>query len=206
VLARANFLLNAARDQWFELIAMDAEDHLIWLRGFMHALQLSANALIGLNNAPLTTRRFLLELEQKTKSLGVPKTFSGFIGLLGITEENLGEIHNWIKALSETLQKLKDHANFPAHLQTCRHAYYLNAIQALAESGAPTHAVWPLLKIWLEAKLAGDGLDQASPTWDNCLKTLHLSSDNCVSKQQALDAFLDTVEITSESWADQYGI
>ncbi len=206
ILARVNLLLNSAREQWFELIAMTPEDHLIWLHGFMNALQLSANALIGLNSAPLTTRRFLLEFDQRTKSLGVPKTFAAFTGLIGITQENLQESHNWIHALADELQKLTHQSNPPPHLKACRHAYYLNALQALAESGDPVYAVWPLLKIWLDVRLAAETPPQSSPTWEKCLGELHLSPEHCDSKQQALDAFLDTVEITIETWADEYGI
>ena len=41
--------------------------------------------------------------------------------------------------------------------------------------------------------------------WEACLETLNLTQESTTEKIEALDAFLDTVELLVETWATTYG-
>jgi hypothetical protein len=88
----------------------------------------------------------------------------------------------------------------------CRHSYYTSGIEALAKSDAPAQAIWPLLRTWLDVRLALDKPAPNTDTWNSLLSSLNLSEEHFEDKSEALDAYLDSVEIVIETWEDTYGI
>ncbi len=206
VLVRVSKLSGAAREGWFKLLNISTVDHLCWLDQYLKILSLAANAVIGLNSRPLTTRRFLMDLAARTETLGVPRIFAGFSGLLGLHAAPPEALPEWRSALEKDLDDLVARGTAPVHLSACRHAYYLNAIQSLAEGGQADGAIWPLLRIWLDAKMAGQGQMASGQPWQSLIDTLKLGPDEADTKADALDAYLDTVEIVIETWAEEFGI
>jgi hypothetical protein len=206
VLVRVNTLSGRAREGWFELMSLPAEAHLQWLDRYLEILTLAANAVVGLNSPPLTTRRFLMDFQEQTAVLGVPRIHAGLSGLLGIREECHESLPAWQDALKAGLEVLTAQGEAPAHLAECRHAYYLNAIQSLSESGHADDAIWPLLRIWLDVQLASQDEMASNSAWGNMIDVLGLGPDEAETKVEALDAFLDTIEIVIEAWAEEYGI
>jgi hypothetical protein len=206
VLARVNRLLDTAREGWFTLMQTPSQTHLEWLLRYLEILALAANAVSGLIGPPLTTRRFLMTFSERVNNLGVPKALAGFYGLLGHSKDQDVKLREWINAFEADLTYLTETAVPPAHLASCRHAYYLNGIRAIAESNSPEQAVWPLLKNWTDVNLVAKQPTSGKEIWDLCLETLQLSEDNIDQKTEALDAYLDNTEIIIEAWADTYGI
>jgi len=52
-------------------------------------------------------------------------------------------------------------------------------------------------------------LDEPSPNaqqWEICLVSLELTQDRAAEKCEALDAYLDSLDIVIESWENTYGI
>jgi hypothetical protein len=206
VLARVKILLSAARENWFSLTQTPPKKHLNWLHRYLETLEQAANAVSGLIGPPLTTRRFMMTFNDRLETLGVPKFLAGFQGLLGFSEVQAQNLTPWIEAFELDLVHITDKPDFPVHLAPCRQAYYLEAIQALAENNNGHQAVWPLLQTWLDIQLT---VPQPSPgveTWESCLETLSLTKKTSSEKNEALDSFLDTAEIIIETWADVYGI
>jgi hypothetical protein len=206
VLTRAAGFSGVAREGWFALAANSPRDSLTWLNQFLTVLSQGAQAVAALNGPPLTTRRFLLTLSEQTEILGVPQIYAGVAGLLGAATPDQTAIAAWREALEKDLSSLAETTLPPVHLASCRHAYYLNAILALAEGGYPAHAVWPLLRVWLDVRLALAAESSPDTVWEDCLAALNLHPEMHEKKTEALDAFLDTVEITLETWADAYGL
>ncbi len=205
VLARVNIFSSAARENWFSLVQTPSQTHQEWLHRYLEILALGANAVSGLIGPPLTTRRFLMTLADRLETLGVPKIIAGFHGLLGFSESHGDKLNDWITAFEQDLAYLCDTTDPPVHLTPCRHAYYLDGIRALAESEDPAQASWPLLRTWLDIHLAAPQPSPRLEIWDSCLSDLGLSEDNTSQKFDAVDAFLDNVEIVIESWAQAYG-
>jgi len=206
VLVRVRKFSTSARDQWFTLLQQPFNTQDAWLDRYLITLSLAANSISGLIGPPLTRRRFLLTFEERVEDLGVPKILAGFQGLLGFSDGHQEDLFNWINAFEEDLAFISEKSTPPVHLLPCRHSYYTSAIEALAKSNSPAKAIWPLMRTWLDIRLA---LNKPSPneeTWKACLSSLNLSEDQVDEKSEALDAFLDSVDIVLETWESTYGI
>lgn len=201
VLTRTRSLLDEARTQWFTLLQSPPSDHAHWVLGYLAILSLAANAANGLIAPPLTTRRFLIDFELGLTSLGVPKILAGFQGLLGSPDIGAEDLLAWSDGLESEFNRL-DPKHAPAHLSPCRHAYYLNAIRWLATSEFASATIWPLIKVWTDlCCLNGIG---ASDEWEGFLNRLQLAPDQLETKTEALDSYLDNIEVVLESWAEEY--
>jgi hypothetical protein len=205
VLARVNTLLRSGREIWRNLFEQVPENYLTWLDQFLNSLEFGVNALAGLIGPPLTTRRFMLTLEQRMEELGTPDVYTFLCGVLGCSEEIKIKYQTWVNAFEEDLAHLANTAVTPPHLATCRHSYYIRAIQALGSTENPNLFVWPLLRTWLDIHLA---LAQPAPKfeiWHDFIKTLGFSEAVSEGKIKALDALLDRIEVLIETWSDTYG-
>ncbi len=206
VLARVRKFSSAARDKWFSSFQMPFTTHDAWLDRYLEILSLSANSISSLIGPPLTCRRFLLSFEDRIKALGIPKILAGFYGLLGFSDNLQDSLFNWVDAFKEDLSYLSKKSPPPVHLLPCRHSYYTSGIETLAKGNSPGQAIWPLLRTWLDIHLA---LEKTSPNidlWEDCLSSLNLSEDHSEEKFEALDAYLDSVDIVIETWENTYGI
>jgi hypothetical protein len=206
VLARVNALMASARDDWFSLMQNDIGTLQNWLDRYLKILSLSANAVVGLIGPPLTRRRFLLDFRTRVKDLGTPKALIGLYSLLGFNEEKTAHLSVWINAFREDFQALGATRESSVHLSPCRQRYYSDAMQALADSDDPQQAAWPLLRTWLDVYLASNMTPPNSEIWKSCLETLGFSQESAEQKIEALDAYLDSLEIIIETWTDEYGI
>jgi hypothetical protein len=162
--------------------------------------------VVGLIGPPLTRRRFLLELNDRVETLGTSKVLIGFYGLLGFSEDKSAHSATWIDAFEEDFKSVSASEETPVHLSTCRQCYYVDALHSLAESDEPRRAAWPLLRTWLDIKLNSKNALPNAEVWDDCLENLGLTLDTAEQKIEALDAYLDNLEIVIETWADEYGI
>jgi len=205
VLARVNTLSNTARQNWFKLIQTASDSHLSWLTLYMQSLSLAANAVCGLIGPPLTTRRFMMTFREQVESLGVPDLYFDLTGLLGYSEENEGNLINWVDRLSLDFESLQDLSELPSPLSACRHAYYIDALRALVQSGDAKIALWPLLRIWLDIQQLPERISPETQDWEACLSQLHLTEADVSQKADALDGFLDAVEVVLETWTNKYG-
>lgn len=206
VLARVRKFSNAARDNWFSLLQSPPKSHKDWLNRYLEILSLAANSISGLIGPPLTTRRFIKIFQDRAETLGVPKVLAGFYGLLGVEDESARNYDQWTTALEKDLILLTEGSSPPVHLLPCRHSYYLNGIKALLNSNDPNYAVWPLLKIWLDVRLVLTDPSDQTDVWEACLRTLGLTQEQAAEKIEALDAYLDNIDMVIESWEDVYGI
>jgi hypothetical protein len=206
VLARVTSFLTGARDSWWDLNEIARNNHLAWLNQYLDTLAMGANAIAGLIGPPLTTRRFMLTLKQRLATLGAPEVWAGFFGLLGCTNIQDESFEEWIAAFEVDLTDLAETSTPPVHLSASRQAYYLQGIRALANSNDPTFMVWPLLRTWLDIHLALPEPSSRIETWDSFLAALGLSDTVRDQKTEALDAYLDNLEVLIESWAHTYGV
>lgn len=206
VLVRVNSLSSAARERWIDIIQNPALSHQDWLIQYLDTLSFAANAIAGLIGPPLTTRRFLLTLRERCEALDNSKILAGFFGLIGFSEAHEEKFADWIEALSLDWSHLQGSIQPPVHLADCRRAYYLDAIKTLHASGDPRMAAWPLLYTWLEIQRFAEEPSPSEGSWQSCLETLQLSEAFIEQKTQALDAFLDSVELAIEAWSQRYGM
>ena len=201
VLARSNSQLASARQTWLSLLKAPPESHPLWIRQYLNILALAANAVVGLISPPLTTRRFLVNFREQTLTLGAPAILADFSSLLGNLDVSTQQLRDWEEALTDELAQ-STNQQIPLDLAPCRHAYYLNAIEALILGDAPEEALWPLLKVWTDLNCSNQ--TKPSPAWADCLTALQLNKEHLDQKAEALDMFLDNVELVLETWANAY--
>ena len=201
VLARADLQLAAARQNWLNLLKSSPESQVLWIQQSLDILALAANAVAGLIGPPLTTRRFLVKFREQALTLGAPAVLGDFISLLGNLDVTQEQLRGWTDAFEAELTQSAGQA-IPLDLAPCRHAYYLNAIRALTVGEAPEEALWPLLKVWTDLNCAVS--TKPSEAWLDCIDALQLNKEHLNQKADALDAFLDNVELVLETWANAY--
>jgi hypothetical protein len=206
VLARVTAYLTCARDGWRELNEITPNTPLAWLDQYLNTLTMGANAIAGLIGPPLTTRRFMLTLKQRLETLGVPEVWAGFYGLLGCAHIKDVSLEGWVDAFEGDLIELSESTTPPEHLSVPRQAYYVQGIRALANGDDPTLAVWPLLHTWLDVHLSLPKASSRIDAWDSFLAGLDLTDETSEIKTEALDVYLDNLEVLIESWAQTYGV
>jgi hypothetical protein len=206
VLARVTVFLNSARDGWRDLNEITPNNHLAWLAQYLDTLEMGANAIAGLIGPPLTTRRFMITLKQRLETLGVPEVWAGFYGLLGCANIQDVSVEDWVNAFEQDLIELVESSTSPEHLSAPRHAYYVQGIRALANGDDPTSTVWPMLRTWLDVHLSLPEASSRIESWDSFLAALKLTDETSEIKTEALDAYLDSLEVLIESWAHTYGV
>lgn len=206
VLARVTAFLTSARDGWRNMNEITPHNPLAWLDQYLDTLALGANAIVGLIGPPLTTRRFMITLKHRLETLGVPEVWAGFYGLLGGANIQNVPVDDWVDAFEQNLLELAENNTPPEHLSAPRHAYYVQGIRALAASGDPTLTVWPMLRTWLDVHLALPEASSRSESWGSFLAALELTDETSEIKTEALDVYLDSLEVLIESWANTYGV
>ena len=204
VLARVQNLYDAARENWFSLLRFPAKNHLEWLNQYFNSLASAANAISGLIGPPITTRRFLIDFRKRTDALGVPQIFTGFFGLSGFSAAHQDKLFGWHSAFIKDYSHMLENTEPPIHLSDCRQVYYADGIKALAESEDPSSALWPLVRLWLDVQLASMKKAPPQENWENLLESLKLTEASTSEKCDALDAYLDTIEIIIENWSETY--
>lgn len=204
VLARVTVFLSAARDYWRSLMTSPPQNHLSWLDHYLHALELGANAISGLIGPPLTERRFMMTFTQRLESLGIPEVRAGFCGLLGCKDIRKDNYGPWLDSFEQDLNHVAETEDPPPHLSQSRFGYYVQAFHALAESDDPTYLSWSLLRTWLDVQLAGGGETPGNESWQDLLETLKLTEVITEEKTEALDSYLDHLDVLIETWADRY--
>jgi hypothetical protein len=204
VLARVNTLFDEAREHWFTLTQSPQDLYTDWLQQYLETLALAANSVAGLIGPPLTRRRFLMDFNERVQTLGVSKVLAGFIGLLGFADIQKDSLVEWTDAFENDLDFIAENDTAPVHLLSCRHRYYIDSIMALTESSSPEQALWPLLRTWLDVRRASLKPLPESEVWEKFLDALGLTSETRSQKLEALDAYLDTLELMIETWARTY--
>lgn len=172
------------------------------LKDYLRAVQAAANAIALVNGPPLTERRFLLQFSQRAEAVQRPGLLAGLLGLLGAHEVTPGMLADLLPAWQTAYQSLPS-ASFPQRLHPNRLPYYLRGMQQLLSAeDTSLLALWTLLNTWTDIALL---LPEAVGPWQAAMTQLGLVDSGLDSRLQALDAYLDTVDETLDSWAQEQG-
>jgi hypothetical protein len=204
VLTRADKQAEHARQMWESLNEIShppqVDDICLYLRSLEHAAQ----AVAGLSGQNLTERRFLLDLPVRAEIAGKPGLAAGFLGLLGASHADAGEMQTWLADWEKAFHALPTEIS-SMRLHPHRYLYYARAIEEFLSGTNASAALWPLWHTWT---LAISNLPAESPlseAWKEAGMKLGLLSDAFSDKIRGLDAYLDQVEELLESWARENG-
>ena len=205
VVERARKLVEPARRLWLHTVQAGQPPTAEVVLGLLKALRNAANAIASLSGPPLTERRFLLRVPARAEAINRPGLYPGILGLLGATNLEADVLETWLPAWEATFQALVE-SEAPARLRPDRRVYYQQPIEALIQAENWQAALWPLLYTWtLAVHTLGDRSEQAQP-WREAFTHLDLMGDGFAQRLEALDAYLDTVEETIDSWARANGV
>lgn len=201
---RARSQADQARESWFQIQAQPADQEIRNTQTYLDAVSKAANAIASLSGPPLNERRLLMEFMPRAESVGRSGLYHGLLGLLGAPNLDQTVLDGWIshwKSAYLSLPQSDDLIRFhPARLN-----YYVLAFKEIAESDQPVHILWPLMNTWTDivAHLPEDSQNMAD--WKQTVELLGVSKRGLSEKIQALDAYLDLVEESLETWARSNG-
>jgi hypothetical protein len=205
VLGRGRSLVEHARQMWLSLHVMtndpNAEDFDLYLKAVEHA----ANGIASLNGPPLTERRFLLQFPKRAESVDKPGLYPGLLGLLGGANVEAETIRECLDDWQSAFEAIPS-AEIPTDLHPGRQAYYRRAFEALLGGEHPQDVLWPLLRTWTTAILQIPQDAEVRLNWQSTLEQWGLMGSDFHQRVSALDAYLDVIEETLETWGKEHGV
>ena len=204
VLERARPQAEHARQIWLgfqpNLHEVGAQEQLTYMRALEHA----ANAIAILTGAPLTERRFLIDFPERAVKVKHPGLYAGLLGLLGGPLVDAPKLRSWLGDWRTAYEAAsQDPAQIRLH--PMRLNYYLKAFESLLDSERFQVVLWPMWRTWTRsiADLPADA-PQKLP-WQAAGESLGLLGQAFQERLNALDAFLDLIDETQETWAKENG-
>jgi hypothetical protein len=172
---------------------------------YLRALRHAANAVASLSGTPISERRFLLYFQKRAEAIGQAGMYAGLLGLLGSPNVEPETLSEWLHAWQGAYEAVPSDAR-PPRLHPGRRFYYQKALETLLNGPQPKAVLWPMLRTWT---LAVKTLPDASPhriRWRQAYDQLGLIGAGFDERLRALDAFLDLIDETLETWARQNGV
>jgi predicted nucleotidyltransferase len=203
-LQRSRSLLSHGRQIWRDLLevseAVTPRDVAQYMKSLYHAV----NAVAELSGPPLQERRLMLEFAGRAETAQRPGMDAALTGLMGASSLEPSVIQSWLPDWKLAFESAMESSRVDPRINLARVNYYEKAILAMLEGERPRSALWPLMQTWT---LAVEVLpDLAANPWRAACGQLGLAAAGIEERVEALDAFLDEVEILLDELAAQYGL
>ncbi|NPV85491.1 MAG: hypothetical protein HPY45_05730 [Anaerolineae bacterium] len=206
VLQRARPLAEEARQIWLDLYTTKVQEDNDKVYYYLKALERAANAIAILSGAPLTERRFMLNFPERARRINRPGLAEGLVDLFMETAPSEDVWQSWLNLWREAFSAAAQDPRCPPNLQGCRKLYYERTLISLYDDH-PAAALWVMLRTWSLAAHLFPEIDSISAPWQQVSHSLRLSgSDFDEQRVKALDAYLDSVEETLDTWSKQAGV
>jgi len=204
VLERARQQTDRARQIWFSFHSESVVTGPQSVGAYLRAVGSAANAVASLSGPPLTERRFLVSFPARAEAVGRPGLHPGLLGLLGAPHLEINSLSDWLPFWLAAYESLPAKAA-PARLHSDRRLYYQRAFESMVSGLHPEVALWPLLRTWTMAASQFPADSPHLKTWTQAAAQLGLLGDAFTERVDALDAYLDLVEETLETWGRENG-
>jgi predicted nucleotidyltransferase len=203
-LQRSRTLLSHGRQIWRDLLEVSETltpgDVLQYMKSLYHAV----NAVAELSGPPLQERRLMLEFAGRAETAQRPGMDAALVGLMGASALEPSVMRSWLPDWKLAFESAMESSRVDPRIDLTRVNYYEKAILAMLEGERPRSALWPLMQTWT---LAVEVLpDLAANPWRAACGQLGLAAAGIEERVEALDAFLDEVEILLDDLAAQYGL
>jgi len=205
VIQRARPLADEARQIWMDLYNRQYEPGIEKIAAYIKALERAGNAVASLSGPPLTERRFWPGIYRVAQNIHTPELSAGLVDLFTTDKLNSESVENWFPAWSKAILSASILPDCPPSLADCRRSYYERAVKALAPD-YPEGAAWILLRTFTRAVSLPDSSSPCVEDWLKLSRDLALDEDHFPDRLKKMDAYLDLVEETLESWSTRSGI
>lgn len=205
VYKRSKQFAEKARALWFDLNDPQEIDWEDWITLYFKTVGAAANAIACLNGPALTTRRFMLDFTSRAETLERLPLVGELTRLLG--NENMNEelFNEWRKIWAETIEAANEKENCPPNIAKVRKAYFLQSIDAMAESGTLHAVLWPMLETWQQALSCLED-EEYHQRWQEFLKALDFQKENKEELLSNVDQFIDQAERLLEDYKNEYNL
>ena len=206
VYRRARAFADTARQDWFELDDPQEISFSSWVDLYYKAVYAAANTIALVAGPALTTRRMLLDFPQRAEALG-QLPLVGELNRLVSGEFGKHEVFNqWRPVWEACLSDLQKDSHCPPNLSAPRKAYFLNAVDAMADSGSVHAAFWPMIETWRGAiQVLGNDAGHEK-NWHAFLADLGIKPELKPKASAQLDHFIEAGESLLTDWQSHYGL
>lgn len=205
VYGRAQQFGEKARSLWFDLNDSQEVRWEDWIALYFKTVGTAANAPACLNGPALTTRRFMLDFTSRMETLERLPLIGELTRLLGNENMNDTLFKQWRPVWEEALEAANKQADCPVNISRVRKAYFLQSVEAMAESGALHAVLWPMIETWQQALSCLEGREHHQK-WQQFLAALGFTHDQNESLLQGLDHFIDQAEHLLEGYKNEYNL
>ncbi|HNB50301.1 MAG TPA: hypothetical protein PK530_00070 [Anaerolineales bacterium] len=206
VLQRARTQLASARQIWFTFQFFEGQPTREDVGRYLRAVSDAAGAVASIGGGVLSERRYLAEFFEYTQQLGKTGLYAGVVGLLGANMFPREQLREWVGVWEGAYQAVSQQPIPPQNLHPFRLNYYKKAFGTFLETDRPLDVVWPLLMTGMQMM---ESLSETHPSYaflERILQQLGLWGDKFQERIPALDAYLDVIDETLESWGKNQGI
>ncbi len=202
-LRRSRLLLSQGRGLWRDLLQAEETVMPKDVAQYMKSLYHAVNAVAELSGPPLQDRRLMLEFAPRAEMAQRPEMNAALAGLLGASHLDPAFIHDWIADWRLAFESAMENSRVDPRIHSARLNYYEKAIRSILAGETPRAALWPMLQTWT---LAVDELPEQLGAWSAACDQLGFSSARFEEHVNALDQYLDEVEILLDELATQHGL
>lgn len=202
-LQRCRRLYNHGRQIWIDLSDVEQggpKEVSKFYKSLFHAV----NAIAELSGSPIQERRLLLEFPARAEAASRPNLTAGLFGLIGAGGVGAETLSAWLPQWKDAFLAASGNARVDGRIHAARVNYYEKAFKAMLESDHPSAALWPLMQTWTLAAQVLPGEDAAP--WLAASTALGLAGGNFAQRVEALDQYLDEVDILLEEFAAANGL
>jgi hypothetical protein len=202
-LQRCRRLYNHGRQIWIDLSDVEQggpKEVSKFYKSLFHAV----NAIAELSGPPIQERRLLLEFPARAEAAKRPNLTAGLFGLIGAGGVGAETLSAWLPQWKEAFLAASGNARVDGRIHAARANYYEKAFKAMLESDHPSAALWSLMQTWTLAAQVLPGEDAAP--WLAASTALGLAGGNFAQRVEALDQYLDEVDILLEEFAAANGL
>lgn len=205
VYGRAFQFAEKARMQWYDLEDPQEVPWEAWIALYFKAVGTAANAVACLNGPALTTRRFMLDFTTRTEALDRLPLLGDLTRLLGNENMNEAVFSEWHPVWVETLETANKETGCPPNISKVRKAYFMQSVEAMAESESFHAVIWPMIETWQQALTCIDD-HHYHQLWQNFLEVLGFHTDKRDELLRTLDQFIDQGEHILEDFRNEYNL
>ena len=202
---RSEQFTDKARTLWFDLNDPQEIDWEDWITLYFKAVRAAANAIACLDGPALTTRRFMLDFTSRAETMERLPLVGELTRLLGNENMNEDLFSKWRKVWAETIEAANEKENCPPNISKVRKAYFLQSIDAMAESGTLHAVLWSMIEIWQQALTCLEDEDHHK-RWQDFLKALGFEKENMEELLGNVDQFIDQAERLLEDYKNEYNL